>query len=57
MEAGGFDDTNPPTGTDTANHMAGLEIAKNMRRECRTRAGRLGGGDGGKEDEDEDEEG
>lgn len=43
VEAGGFEDTDPPTRADTADQIAGLDIGGSMRRECQAKAGRLGG--------------
>lgn len=38
VEAGGFEDTDPPTGTEAADRMAGLELGIGMRRECNKKA-------------------
>jgi hypothetical protein len=53
IEAGSFEDTNPPTWTDTADHMAELEIGIKMRHECQAKAGKP---NGDSEDEEESEE-
>lgn len=48
VEAGGFEDTDPPTGTEAADQMAGLELGIEMRRECKKKTMKV-------EEEDEDD--
>ncbi len=38
VESGGFEDTDPPTGTKAADQIAELELGIEMRRECKKKA-------------------